>query len=96
MQDRSILKDCFTYDFRVYSLCELREAMLEAGFDDVCVWISVKNSSDSLDDSEDEGGDEKCSSPDFSDFEELVSPAEMPESFNAYVIGVKLPAKLSK
>ncbi|KAJ1665932.1 hypothetical protein IW140_002860 [Coemansia sp. RSA 1813] len=99
MQDGSMLKDCFTYDFRVYSLCELREAMLEAGFDDVCVWISTKNNLDSSDDSEketesscSESEDGRRGSADFGEFEELVSPAEMPESFNAYVIGVKLPA----
>ncbi|KAJ1737776.1 hypothetical protein LPJ72_000182 [Coemansia sp. Benny D160-2] len=106
MQDGSMLKDCFTYDFRVYSLCELREAMLEAGFDDVCVWISAKDSVEELDESESESEREnknenesdyersrkKKDSPDFGAFEELILPAEMPESFNAYVIGVKLPA----
>ncbi|KAJ2688219.1 hypothetical protein GGH99_003078 [Coemansia sp. RSA 1285] len=112
MQDGSMLKDCFTYDFRVYSLCELREAMLEAGFDDVCVWISAKDSMEELDESESESESErenknedesenesdhersrkKKDSPDFGAFEELILPAEMPESFNAYVIGVKLPA----
>ncbi|KAJ1907704.1 hypothetical protein LPJ81_000587 [Coemansia sp. IMI 209127] len=93
MQDGSMLKDCFTYDFRVYSLCELREAMLEAGFDDVCVWMNVKNSSDESDGSDAENDDEKRGDVGFGAFEELVSTSEMPESFNVYVVGVKLPAK---
>ncbi|KAJ2400592.1 hypothetical protein GGI23_001937 [Coemansia sp. RSA 2559] len=93
MQDGSMLKDCFTYDFRVYSLCELREAMLEAGFDDVCVWMNVKNSSDFSEDGDSENDDEKRGDAGFGAFEELVTSSEMPESFNAYVVGVKLPAK---
>ena len=31
-------KDCFVYDWRIWSIPELKELMLEAGFSDVCVY----------------------------------------------------------
>ncbi|KAL2918206.1 hypothetical protein HK105_202133 [Polyrhizophydium stewartii] len=37
--DGSWLKNAFTYEFRVYTIREIREAMLEAGFARTFVWI---------------------------------------------------------
>ncbi|KAJ2844949.1 hypothetical protein IWW36_004983 [Coemansia brasiliensis] len=101
MKDGSMLKDCFTYKFRIYSLCEIREAMLEAGFDKVSIWIATKDN----DNSDSEGSDSEGSSSEDSDsednkkenskefggFTEITSSMEMPYSFNAYVVGIKLP-----
>ncbi|KAJ2704513.1 hypothetical protein H4R19_005228 [Coemansia spiralis] len=90
MKDGSVLHDCFTYRFRVYTLCEVKEAMLEAGFDHVSTWISVRARPDS--DSEGADSDKGSSSRDgFGAFAELRAPMEMPDAFNAYVVGVKAP-----
>lgn len=35
--DHSWLRDYFSYDFRVWSLCEIKEAMHEVGFEDVAI-----------------------------------------------------------
>ncbi|KAJ2384044.1 hypothetical protein H4S02_005005, partial [Coemansia sp. RSA 2611] len=53
MKDGSMLKDCFTYKFRIYSLCELKEAMLEAGFSRVSIWIATKRSEESSNEASD-------------------------------------------
>ncbi|KAJ1733306.1 hypothetical protein LPJ61_001625 [Coemansia biformis] len=115
MKDGSVLNDCFTYKFRVYSLCELREAMLEAGFDHVSIWISVRETSDSEDeeaggdaddddvgDGDDGDGDDddnvkskveesRRPSDGFSAFTEQRAAMAMPDAFNAYVVGIRLP-----
>ncbi|KAJ2805652.1 hypothetical protein H4R21_001183 [Coemansia helicoidea] len=109
MKDGSVLHDCFTYRFRVYTICEVKEAMLEAGFDHVSTWISVRARPDSdyergsddgtggaddadADDDDDDDDDAGSSSRDgFGTFVELRAPMEMPDSFNAYVVGVKAP-----
>ncbi|KAJ2162140.1 hypothetical protein GGF46_000882 [Coemansia sp. RSA 552] len=95
MKDGSMLKNCFTYKFRVYSLCEIREAMVEAGFGSVSIWISAKPGGSNADsDDSDEGNASDDSDNDSSGsgaFVELTSTMEMPRSFNAYVVGVKLP-----
>ncbi|KAI8324154.1 hypothetical protein GQ54DRAFT_77896 [Martensiomyces pterosporus] len=56
MSDGSVLRNCFSYEFRVYSICELKEAMLEAGFDDVSVWINSRKE-DTADDDSGRGSD---------------------------------------
>ncbi|KAJ2451121.1 hypothetical protein EV183_003805 [Coemansia sp. RSA 2336] len=117
MKDGSMLKDCFSYRFRIYSLCEIREAMLEAGFDKVSIWIATKdneesdsegsdseNSDNESSDKEsrdnensgsdsDSSGSEKASSREFGGFTEITSTMEMPYSFNAYIVGIKLPKR---
>ncbi|KAI8913933.1 S-adenosyl-L-methionine-dependent methyltransferase [Powellomyces hirtus] len=39
--DGSWMKNAYTYDFRAYSIVEIREAMLEAGFASTHVWIAA-------------------------------------------------------
>jgi hypothetical protein len=39
MSDGSKLKDCFEYDFRIWTLPELREALLDSGFKRIWVWF---------------------------------------------------------
>ncbi|KAJ2077042.1 hypothetical protein H4R24_005363 [Coemansia sp. RSA 988] len=98
MKDGSMLKDCFSYRFRLYSLCELKEAMLDAGFDKVSIWTSTKknpedesSSSEDYDKSENQSSASEQEGNDFEAFTEMVSTTEMPFSFNSYVVGVKLP-----
>ncbi|KAJ2831005.1 hypothetical protein J3B01_005518 [Coemansia erecta] len=88
MKDGSMLKDCFTYKFRIYTLCELKEAMLEAGFNSVGVWIATK---DEANNSDNDSSEEDGNKDEFGGFTEMNSAMEMPHSFNAYVVGVKLP-----
>jgi SAM-dependent methyltransferase len=38
LPDGTKLRDAFTYDWRIWSIPEVRDAMLEAGFDDVAVY----------------------------------------------------------
>jgi hypothetical protein len=46
MSDGSKLKDCFEYDFRIWTLPELREALLESGFKHVWVWFPHEQEDD--------------------------------------------------
>jgi hypothetical protein len=41
----SMIKNAFKYEFRMWSIGELREALLEAGFEAVHVWISSRTKS---------------------------------------------------
>ncbi|KAJ1979495.1 hypothetical protein H4R34_002812 [Dimargaris verticillata] len=45
--DGSWIRNHFTYTFRIYSLAELREAMLEAGFYRVHIWVAGAQASTS-------------------------------------------------
>ncbi|PIA16573.1 hypothetical protein COEREDRAFT_97433 [Coemansia reversa NRRL 1564] len=103
MKDGSMLKDCFSYRFRLYSLCELKEAMLEAGFDHVSVWTSTKknpedesNSDDDDDSDETQDSEVEQEGGDFEAFTEMTSTTEMPYAFNSYIVGIKLPRIKSK
>ncbi|KAJ1937152.1 hypothetical protein EC988_007976, partial [Linderina pennispora] len=57
MRDGSVLKNCFSYEFRVYTVSDLKEAMLEAGFDDVSVWISPRTRDGDEESDEDKNSD---------------------------------------
>ncbi|KAJ1994407.1 hypothetical protein GGI25_004435 [Coemansia spiralis] len=103
MQDGSMLKDCFAYRLRAYSVCELKEAVLESRFDCASIWISKKNEVGSFRDTDYESSDDSNSETDansggneFGPFTELVAPTEVPQSFNTYVVGVKLPESKQK
>ncbi|KAJ1677528.1 hypothetical protein EV182_005977, partial [Spiromyces aspiralis] len=52
------LKDAYTYHFRMYTPFELKEAMLEAGFDYVSIWISLESKDSDGSDSSAEGGND--------------------------------------
>jgi len=43
--DGSVLRNCFTYDWRRYSLPELLDAMAEAGFAPPAVWVATTDTS---------------------------------------------------
>ncbi|OZJ06614.1 hypothetical protein BZG36_00313 [Bifiguratus adelaidae] len=67
--DGSKLKDAFTYDFRVYSLKEITEAMLEAGFKSTHIWIAeASNDEDEV-----------------NEFQEVEKEFPVMESWNAYI-----------
>lgn len=74
---KRVLKRAFTYDWRLWTIRELREALAEAGFDATEVYW--------------EGVDEKTGEGD-GDFV-LRESAENTESWIAYVTGVKLKPK---
>ena len=42
-QDGSMMKNAFQYDFRLWTLCELREIFVDSGFDRIHVWIIHRN-----------------------------------------------------
>jgi hypothetical protein len=61
-QDGSMIKNAFQYDFRLWSLCELREILLDAGFDLLYVWLIPRNrrhGADHNDDIQDESTDQE-------------------------------------
>nr|KAJ3419242.1 hypothetical protein HK105_007214 [Polyrhizophydium stewartii] len=90
--DGSWLKNAFTYEFRVYTIREIREAMLEAGFARTFVWIDVADraSEDDSDDEADEAGgtfkDRDAGVYEYKLVETLTVPQL--ESFNAYIAAV--------
>ncbi len=72
-EDGSSLEDAFTYDWRIWTLPEIRDCLMEAGFDRVDVFWEGW-------DEEEEEGDGNF---------ELTTKAENCESWIAYVVGVK-------
>jgi hypothetical protein len=72
LRGRPRMKRAFTYDWRAWSLPELRELILEAGFRDVQVWT--------------DGWDDKTNEPD--NKYKLRTYFENDEAWLAYVIGV--------
>lgn len=75
-KDGTVLRNAYTYDFRVWSIADLLEAMREAGFAHVDLWISQNSN-------EIEGG--------MGDFERVDKAIFMPtgSAWNAYVVGFK-------
>ena len=94
------MKNAFTYDFRVYTLPEVREAMREAGFKKTYVWYATTQQHQHDDDEEesDEGNESDGDAVNaekkddgiyfyvqVKDGEKLLGVW----AWNAYVIGVK-------
>ncbi|KAG5455828.1 MAG: hypothetical protein BJ554DRAFT_4615 [Olpidium bornovanus] len=82
------------YDFRMYSIVELREALVEAGFKETFVWVSSTRARDNEVGS---GLEDKSFSNEDEVKEVEVSPEEyvladryLPqmESYNAYIVGL--------
>jgi hypothetical protein len=55
-EDRSKLRNAFTYSWRLWNLPEIAELLLEAGFTKVRVWAEEDAEDEDEDDDEDEGG----------------------------------------
>ncbi|KAI9032341.1 hypothetical protein DFJ74DRAFT_701945 [Hyaloraphidium curvatum] len=104
--DGSRLRRAFAYDFRCYSIPEVREAMLEAGFGRVAVYVGDttrrnRRRSGSDDGSgpgsgEDKGSDEEDGEQELADYVEVTSGEQMAgmETWNAYVVGIKAGSDL--
>ncbi len=91
------LKNAFTYDFRVYTILEVREAMKEAGFVDSFVWWTEthdqKSSSreDEFSDEEKENSADDLHQNDGVYYYEKISAGQKIDgvfAWNAYVVGV--------
>lgn len=55
-KDGSAIKNALKYDFRLWSICEIREALVDAGFDTVHIWLirRDRHASSAIDPSEDD------------------------------------------
>ncbi|ODQ54436.1 hypothetical protein SAICODRAFT_6190 [Saitoella complicata NRRL Y-17804] len=91
--DGSKLEGAFKYHFRVWSMLELKEAMLEAGFKDVGLWVGrkLKQEKEETDGEEDEDEEEEDDADDgIMEYRkhEWKDPLPAFDDFNAYVVGM--------
>lgn len=86
--DGSELRSAFRYDWRLWTVPELRELLIEAGFAQVKVfWESVEDEEDG---EEDEDGEIVMDGT--GEYEEITGPVENQESWLVYVVGLASPA----
>jgi hypothetical protein len=86
----SALKNAFTYDFRVYTIPEVREALAEAGFKQTFIWwaqtgnqASHQGGSDDESDAEKDTNNDGIFEYERIDHQKLVQGAH---AWNAYVV----------
>ena len=97
--DGSKIENAFTYDWRLWSLPELRDLLHEVGFADVRIyWEKVEDEDDDDDDDEDEDEDDDEDDDDDDDDDDVLSGTgeyeevtvtEQQDSWLVYVVGEK-------
>lgn len=86
--DGSEIREAFRYDWRLWTVPELRELLIEAGFAEVKVfWEAVEDEEDG---EEDEDGEIVMDGT--GEYEEITGPVENQESWLVYVVGLASPA----
>ncbi|KAJ3044228.1 hypothetical protein HDV00_002906 [Rhizophlyctis rosea] len=94
-EDGSWLKDAFEYDFRAYTIIEIKEAMLEAGFCKTQTWVAPSAEQENVEDDEEDGehseDDDHVTSSESNgihEYRKLNGPMIQIESYNAYIVAM--------
>ncbi|KAJ3057111.1 hypothetical protein HK097_000575 [Rhizophlyctis rosea] len=103
-EDGSWLKNAFQYDFRAYTIVEIKEAMLDAGFRHTQTWVAGSAEQEDAEGSGEENGNEdededadgdiyerkrpSKESNGIHEYRKLDGPLDQLESYNAYIVAM--------